>query len=132
MLICAAPARAAFPTNTYAKTLTFSTLRSDNAFKDFNASMTGYEDLKLTFTYDSSIAGTLGQVKIKQSGGTNVYFTAGTSDVTISTTTLSFTLSHTNAIPNGTHNVDILIISAANTNLVKCGGQEAQRARQPV
>ena len=116
-------AHSAFPTNQYTKTLNFTQLRTDNAFNDFKAKMTGLEDLVVTLTYNQSIAGYYGLVKVKESSGTNVYYVANTDDVTISGSTLSFSISHTNAIPNGTHNVDVLVMDTTSTNNARCGGQ---------
>ena len=114
---------AAFPSATYSKTLTFANLRTDNDYADFRAGITGFEDKDFTFTYDQSIAGYYGMVKIKQSGGTNVYYVLNTDEVGVSGSNMTFTISHTNLIPNGTHNFDLLIMDSATTNLVRSAGQ---------
>ena len=113
-------ANAAFPTNTYTKTLDLDKLKDD--WTDIRPKMTGYEDLQVNLTYSASLAGYTAMVKVKSqaSGGTeNVYLVVPTGDVTIATSNVSFFVSHTNAIPNGTHRMEILLLDTPTTNVVR-------------
>ena len=119
-------AYAAFPAASLTATNDPSVVSSD--FDDFFWRVTGFSDYTLTLTVTGigDISTYYGQFKVSKDdigGGRTNYIVKGTSEVTMTATSMSVSLSHTNIPPDDTYMVEFLLVDTLNTNNTRSVGR---------
>ena len=129
----ATTANAAFPTYAFTKSIDVDKRR--DGFRDFRIDIRGYEDLDCTFTFENiTLTGYYVLFKVKRfvSGEAgDVLLALNTGNTTVTATQVTFSVSHTNSIPNGTHYAELVLVTAT-TNEVRSLGKGTYEVRESL
>ena len=138
-LLAATGAFAAFPTNTSTKTIALDKLKPD--FTDFRFSWRGYDSQSVTFTIETTsgtgldMTGSLAsfQATKQVAGGSNVAFIAiSTSDTTIATSNITFTVAYTNIPPDGVYKAELFLQDASTPVVTRSLGRGTIKVEQSL
>ena len=91
----------------------------DGTFKDFKFSMAGYDDQYFSFNYDKVLTGIACTFRITKPIEGTIYLDVPSSDITVSGTSVTFTIAHSNIPPPASYYGELLSYEATTTNFYR-------------
>lgn len=91
----------------------------DGSFNDFNFKISGYDSQKFKFGYNVSLAGVDCVFRITKPIQGTIYLDVPVTDITVSTTNVTWTISRTNIPPPGNYYGELLSYDAGTTNIYR-------------
>jgi len=95
----------------------------DGTFQDFKFRLAGYDDQVFVFTYDQTFSGIAASFRITKPIEGTIYLDVPITDVTVSGTSITFSVARTNIPPPGTYYGELLTYESSSTNYYRSVAQ---------